>query len=48
MKISVADRNIIAKIYCRCLPTFFILDLALLASCGVKFCFEFFKTQKLC
>ena len=27
MKIGVADRNIVAKIYCRCLSTFLILDL---------------------
>ena len=27
MKIGVADRNIVAKIYCRCLSTFLILNL---------------------
>ena len=29
MKIGVADRNIVAKIYCRCLSTFLILNLQL-------------------
>ena len=33
MKIGVADRNIVTKIYCRCLSTFLILDLTLFTGC---------------
>ena len=30
MKIGVANQNIVAKIYCRCLSTFLVLDLLLM------------------